>query len=101
MKWLKSIGAFFVALAALFFAYQHNKHRKAQGKLEEKAAKLSVQKVEHVAEAAKAREDAVEHNAKANEALQGAEERIRKLKENGNESLANRIAAFNDRMRDD
>lgn len=101
MKWLKSIGAFFVALLALFFAYKHARHRQAQGQAERRAKDLESNKVEEVLEAREARKEAAKHNDKANKALEKAEGRIEKLKEKGDEDIAERIAAFNKRMRDD
>lgn len=101
MKWLKTVGAFFVALAGLFFAYQYTKHNRAAGRLENEAAELETDKVEHVAGARQARTRAEKAQKKANDALKAAETRITKLKENGHEKLADRVDAFNKRMRDD
>jgi flagellar biosynthesis/type III secretory pathway M-ring protein FliF/YscJ len=101
MNWLKTIGAFFIALVGLFFAYRHVKHRRKQNQSEQKAAELETRKVQEVAEAEKARKEAREHRNKANAALDNAQKRVDKLKENGHESLANRVDAVNQRLRDD
>lgn len=101
MKWLKTIGAFFVALVGGFFVYQHTKHRRAQGQLEKEAAMLESEKAQEVAGAQRARASADKHREKADSALKNAQKRIDKLKEKGHATLADRVDALNQRLRDD
>lgn len=99
MKWLKAIAAAFVAVVAAFFISRASSHRKTRDKLARKIEDKQDEAGVFIKDATAEREkkEAAELRAKA--ALKEADARITQLKENGHESLADRVASRNKRLR--
>lgn len=99
-KILNAITAFFLALAALWFGYQHTRHANKRIEKIKKAEVLEKDKQVSVKEAAAARDDAKAELHAANAALAKGRANMKRT-ENRNEAIADRVARINKRLRGD
>jgi len=98
MKWLKRIGAVFVALITAFLVFRSTRHEKRQDKLVQKAREIETNKAESMNEALKARQRAGIAKAKAQVLRNEARIKLTELEET-DEDLASRVRAYGERRR--
>lgn len=98
IRWLKRGFAFLVMLVGFFFVWQSARHSRRQAARAQEAEDLGKRKDAALGRAAVARARAKTENAKANEALIKAHTVVKKLKENKDDDLADRVTRFNERM---
>lgn len=99
VKWFRRFGSLIAMVVAMLFFWQASAHRKKQAKLADRVRNRQEAAKDHVDTARSEKYKAGAAKLKAEAALFEGQSRIEKLKENGDEDLAARADAFNNRLR--